>query len=167
MFERIRQALLSNTEHMVGGRQLQADRRVLDRIKTDAGAVGVGLTVHHVVQRLDEPAMRLAQRRKVLSDAVTGADRPAREQRELVEFFRAGLAAFSRRRGETPGEQRDADELLSQLVVNLLAESLLLLAGRLVQRLLEAHSLRDILCNPEHALEPCSRPRMNASGNDP
>src|SRR5436305_1413336 len=83
---------------MVGGRQLQADRRVLDRIKTDAGAVGVGLTVHHVVQRLDEPAVRLAQRRKVLSDAVTGADRPAREQRELVEFFRAGLAAFSRRR---------------------------------------------------------------------
>src|SRR5438046_9893218 len=127
---------------MVGGRQLQADRRVLDRIKTDAGAVGVGLTVHHVVQRLDEPAMRLAQRRKVLSDAVTGADRPAREQRELVEFFRAGLAAFSRRRGETPGEQRDADELLRQLVVNLLTASPLLLAGRLGERITVAYARR-------------------------
>src|SRR5207245_2691027 len=144
----------SNTEQVVGGRRLEADRRILDRVKSNGGAVGVGLTVHQVVQRLDEPAVRLAQRREVLGDAVTGADRPAREQRELVEFFCARLAAFSRRRGETPGEQRDADELLSQLVVNLLAESLLLLAGRLVQRLLEAHSLRDILCNPEHALEP-------------
>src|SRR5947207_15626573 len=104
---------------MVGGRQLQADRRVLDRIKTDAGAVGVGLTVHHVVQRLDEPAMSLAQRRKVLSDAVTGADRPARVQRELVELFRSGLAACSRRSGEIHGVKGDADELLRKPVVYL------------------------------------------------
>ena len=157
----------SNAEHMVRGRQRQADRRILDRVKSDGGAVGVGLAVHHVVQRLDEPAMRLAQRRQALGNAVTSADRSAGEQREPVEFIRVRQVAFARGRGETPGKQRNAHELLTQPLVNLLAESQLLLVSRFVERPLEALLLRDVLCNAKDAVNLCSRPRANASCNDP
>ena len=167
MFERIRQTLLSNAEQMVRGRPLQADRRILDRVKSHGGAAGVVLAVHHVVQRLDQPAMRLAQRREALGNGVTSTDGPAGEHREPVELICVRLVAFSRGRGQTPGEQRNLHELLTQAIVNLLAESLLLLVGRLADRPLEALLLRDVLCNAKDAVNHCSRPGANASGNDP
>jgi hypothetical protein len=48
-----------------------------------------------------------------LGDAVTNADRAAREQREPVEFIRVGRVTLARARGEPAGEQRYADELLT------------------------------------------------------
>ncbi len=118
---------------------------VFDRLEPDGGPAADGRQFSDLPQALHQRSPAFRQGRDAAGDAAAGFNRAARhvgEPRQILRQRRTRAFSLGRERA---GEICEARQLLTQTIVDLLSQPLMLLVDRLPQRPLEALALRNVL----------------------